>query len=81
MKTIEQWLSEIDNVAVRTKALKNLVPSTLPFIADSQSDALLQAFAWEDTEEGFMYWNDVHHILCKDERVDCEQQKEKDAKE
>lgn len=80
MKTVEQWLKELPE-PYRTQALENLVHSQRNIVVDDIVKAVLNAFAWGDTDfidQGFDYWR----ILCNRLlAVDREQQKEKDAKE
>lgn len=55
MKTVKQWLEELDE-PYRTQALENLNERTGNGKAESQAEALLGAFNWGDTLQGHKYW-------------------------
>lgn len=67
VKKISDWLSEIPNESISQKALYNhhLHPmlKTQPDEIQDVSDALMYAFDWEATQEGYQYWNHVHDVL------------------
>lgn len=67
MKTIIEWLGEIEDSAVRTKALKNLHHLATKEPAISIGDALIVAFNWNETEEGEDYWHEVYYTLVPEE--------------
>lgn len=62
MKTVRQWLEQIEE-PYRTKALTNMHKCNGNHVADLQqstiSDALMCAFSWENSNEGFIYWNNL----------------------
>jgi len=43
---------------------------TLTHTAYSRASALRWAFNWEKTEEGFVYWENIHDALCLQDRRD-----------
>ena len=58
-KTIREWLEELPD-GYRERALENydhMYDSVYPI--DGLSDAILDAFLWGGSPEGFEFWNDV----------------------
>ena len=53
--TIEDWLLELPE-PWRDKALANMLPDGADIPVESISEALLEAFRFEDTPEGADYW-------------------------
>jgi len=63
MKTIKEWLSELPEPA-RSQALDNYEgPENR--MASSILEALMIAFIWEATVEGWDYWNNIYEELEK----------------
>ena len=61
MKTVKEWLSKLPEPA-RSHALDNCeIPESIT--ADSILEALMIAFVWERTVEGWFYWNDIYEEL------------------
>ena len=60
-KTIRQHLNELP-VYVSGKALSYTNKENLEIIATSLNDALRRAFVWQDTREGFEYWEQFMNI-------------------
>lgn len=58
MKTTKEWL-ELLNEPYRSQALKNMNPDVKNAKVINMSAALLTAFPWNHTEEGFKYWKDL----------------------
>jgi hypothetical protein len=65
MKTIEQHLNELPE-PYRTKALKYIEPET----TQTQSEALMDAFNWSDSKEGFHYWDKLYDRLKEQEQTE-----------
>ena len=65
MKTIEQHLNELPE-PYRTQALKYYEPQT----EQTQSAALIYAFDWRESEEGFHYWDKLYDRLVKQEQTE-----------
>lgn len=62
MKTIREWLETLPD-GIRERAIKNAWHeewNTLGECAYSLSQALGNAFIWDDTEEKDAFWRDVH---------------------
>lgn len=59
-KTVKQYLEEIPQLQVRTRALKNTGAADLREWATDQAAALKHAFVWHRSPEGFGYWCDVY---------------------
>lgn len=67
MKTIQQHLEKLKE-PYKTKAIQNTHQRTLETKADSLIEAIKFAFLWENTLEGFNYWDNVHsEILLNNE--------------
>lgn len=60
MKTIKQWLEELPE-PYRTQALENLKSDKY----DSIEKALLNAFDWWNSPEGWNYWSEFYMELDK----------------
>jgi len=58
-KTLEQSLNYEDYVRAMVYADR----VTLTHTAYSRSQALRWAFNWENTDEGFVYWENIHDAL------------------
>lgn len=66
MKTIREWLEELPE-PYRTQAIDNTMERELSQAEPSMHEAILGAFVWEETIEGFYYWAKLHHkFICKD---------------
>lgn len=59
MKTILQHLNELKE-PYRTQAINNIDNETLEEKALNLPYALLDAFEWDYSNEGFEYWDNVH---------------------
>lgn len=59
LKTVEQWLNTLPE-PYRTQALNNVNTERLCSNAYDVSEAIMKAFFWYDSTEGFHYWNDFH---------------------
>lgn len=62
LKTVEHWLNTLPE-PYRTQALNNVDTIWLYSNAYDVSDALMKAFVWSDSTEGFHYWNDLDDSL------------------
>lgn len=69
-KTIREWLTESLPKEYAELAIKRVEESDQERIEteqDSPSEAILGAFGWPDTEEGWLFWREVHsHLCCED---------------
>lgn len=62
-KTIKEWLSELPE-PYRTQALDNYDSNFYPYnTARFLSDALMYAFDWKLSPQGFEYWGLLFDIL------------------
>jgi len=57
-RKIKYWLKSLPE-PYRSKAIKNYCPDNKYESFTSQKQALLSAFLWEKTKEGFEYWNEL----------------------
>lgn len=64
MKTIREWLEELPE-PYRSEALKNADKDKLDAMEDLLSHAIAEAFDWEDSPQGFDYWNNQYLINYK----------------
>jgi hypothetical protein len=63
MKTIREWLNELPE-DVRDKAIANTEENVLAIkFYTNLADALNGAFIWEESQQGFDYWNEIHDTL------------------
>lgn len=58
-KTVQEWLFELPE-DIRTKVMANCDDWSLHLNAVSVGDALSKAFLWEDSAEGYDYWNEIY---------------------
>jgi len=64
-KTIAEWFEELPE-PYKTKALDNVMSQnsvTLVSSDTSLSDALVGAFDWSITPEGFYFWNELDNSI------------------
>lgn len=61
--TIKEWLSGEFGEPYQTQALANLKPENENIKVPSLHRALLDAFSWETSPEGFDYWNKIYAVL------------------
>ncbi len=61
--TILQRIEAVKNTELRGKLLANLVYGNRGKEADTDAEALLRAFTWEDTPEGNTYWDRLYSNL------------------
>lgn len=64
-KTVEQWLGTLPE-PYRTQALSQIDPRFTGEEEVSLSEAIMLMVDWEDTAEGFTYWNAVDDWACGD---------------
>ena len=71
MRRIEEWFIELPTEH-RDKAQTNMHNdgNTNHIEVSSMSAALLYAFDWYDTEEGFNYWVELHDRLKEQEQTE-----------
>lgn len=67
MKTIREWLEELPE-PYRTQALENcnsmrLSISGLSDIVETSRIAIMSAFHWDSSPEGFHYWDELYETL------------------
>lgn len=68
-KTIKQWLQELEE-PYRTQALEHAKAYGINTNIESSLDqALLAGFIWEDTLQGWDYWNDVRQDIFRAEII------------
>ena len=65
---IEKHFSEAPYKDKLLKAVK-LDEEIYPSIKDSKSDFILFAFIWTKTEDGSVFWDEIHTELVKDESI------------
>lgn len=63
MKLVKQYLQEIPDDNIRTKALKNLQVERANDRANGLAHAIFTAFLWHRTPEKFAYWSAIHHNI------------------
>jgi len=61
--TVKNWLEQIPQKDIRTRALKNLQVERTNDIAKSLEHAVFVAFLWHRTPEKYNYWAAVHHNI------------------
>lgn len=57
-KTIEQWLNELES-PYREQALENTAKSKLQDKHSRKLHALIDAFSWVESPQGYKYWSDL----------------------
>lgn len=62
MKTIKEWFNDLPE-DVREKALKNTNEAVLKQKSINLKMALLGAFTWEFSPEGYEYWKSIHESI------------------
>lgn len=60
--TIREYLEQLPEPA-RTRARNNAAPLMLDKSIDSRKSALIVAFFWENSPEGYAYWQGVFNSL------------------
>ncbi len=66
MKTIKEWLNELPEPE-RSQAIENMQPDAEGQItARNKAEAVIQAFVFSQTPQGFSYWNNIHFNLEKE---------------
>ena len=66
-KTVKQWLNTLKE-PYKTKALNNLNKRVTNVKAINLNKALLQAFDWDMSLEGYEYWSDLASSLVNIEK-------------
>jgi hypothetical protein len=61
-KTVREWLNTLKE-PYKSKALKQTNSYTSKETTNYISSALYKAFDWNDSEEGWEYWNDLTSSL------------------
>ena len=61
-KTVKQWLNTLKE-PYKSKALNNLQKEVINVKVISISKALKQSFDWDNSQEGWEYWNDLTSSL------------------
>ena len=68
MKTIREWLEELEE-PYRSEAIANTPINVLKYTGCTiLSNALIKAFEWGETKHSFDYWNDLHESIIKTEK-------------
>jgi hypothetical protein len=67
MATIEQHLNNLSEPH-RTQALNNVISILKDFEQEgiTDSEALIRAFDWEDSSQGFDYWEQLYDKLVEE---------------
>lgn len=68
-KTIKEWLEELPE-PYRTEALANLFEKNKSLVKSTLADALIAAFGWKITPQGYDYWRDIFDKLLYNEPLD-----------
>lgn len=63
-KKIKDWLKELKH-PIKNKAITNLNTNIKNLEVESLSSALLIAFNWKTSVEGFDYWDEIYENLVK----------------
>lgn len=63
MKTIRQWFIENLSTEDCEKAIKYTAEDVIDTEVETFNDALIDAFVWDDTEEGVDYWDNKINIV------------------
>jgi hypothetical protein len=64
MNTIKHYLEQIKDPEVRERALRNADNEALKRDDyTSTKNALFGAFIWDDSPEGFDYWNNIYNNI------------------
>ena len=58
MKTIREHFEQLPE-PYRTEAIENTKYDILGITEYSIADALLSAFTWDNTKQGYMYWSNL----------------------
>jgi hypothetical protein len=61
-KTVKDWLNTLKE-PYKSKALNNLQKEVINVKVISISKALKQSFDWDNSQEGWEYWNDLASSL------------------
>ena len=59
MKTILEWLQELPE-PYRSESIDNVTKAKRMEKRKCLEDALLSAFLWEETKQGWEYWDNLH---------------------
>lgn len=59
MKTIREWFDQLPD-GIRDKAILNSTYLKMSNKEESLEDALLGGFVWDESPEGFHYWNNLY---------------------
>lgn len=62
-KTIYEWLQDLPQPYKR-EAVTNLTLDNAERLENNLPNALLKAFDWEKSPQGFEYWTYYHQHLC-----------------
>lgn len=69
MKTAKAHFETFDE-PYRSKAIDNTGDLLIDFPIKSRLTALIAAFSWENSDEGYDYWYDFYNTIApKDERL------------
>lgn len=68
-KTVLQWLNELPEGEVKTKALRNMWKDNQHDMRPTLCSALWTAFNWIRSPEGYEYWKAIFDDLKKKENV------------
>jgi len=59
-KTILEWLNSIEDKTIKANAITELLDHQASKVVCSLSNALIMAFFWDETDDGYKYWKNVH---------------------
>jgi len=66
MKTTKQWLESL-NEPYKSEALSNMIKGVSDAKVKTMSEALLTAFPWNHTKQGFQYWDELFRQAIKNQ--------------
>tara|TARA_R110002126_G_C10293290_1_gene486247 strand:- start:315 stop:509 length:195 start_codon:yes stop_codon:yes gene_type:complete len=59
MKTVKEHFNEVQDSGLKEKLFKNTQKEALQWTARDLEQSVKGAFLWEDTDEGYKYWNQI----------------------
>ena len=62
-KTIKEWLETIEDPEIRKKALGNMDSDDEDYPRNSLPEAMVSAFLWKDSPEGYKYWKKAYNSI------------------
>lgn len=62
MKNVRQWLETIADEEIREKAFRNMYTANEAYEPTTLAQAIMSAFRWCNSPEGFNYWDKIYGI-------------------